>query len=260
MTLGPPRSLGNLEAMQQRRCSQPWQMVLSTTTELFTFTVDVTEYVQPLITLVAEHTADTESRPPLVKRRPCWIVCILLLYLIVFTFHARSKCRWVSLEHFIAVGFSTILNSVVLVHWGDVRMCVCLSVKDVLDKNRKTSNRRSFFHHVCSHRLCSAYLFTPEGRGPYRPAQGYLHLLGLRFLVSVVSRLMFLILLVHLHFVLTHSNRRTDIIPTVNHIDTTHYSLCLWILWTFPHLRSQSDNNRTCIYKVETLCWLSFCR
>lgn len=43
MTLGPPRSLGNLEAMQQRRCSQPWQMVLSTTTELFTFTVDVTE-------------------------------------------------------------------------------------------------------------------------------------------------------------------------------------------------------------------------
>ena len=186
--------------------------------------------------------------------------CILLLYGTVFTLQACSMADGVPLEHFIAVGFLTILNSVVLAHRGDIRMCLCLFGKIGFRWNSRTTNRSSFLHHFNSHTLCSVYVFTLEFIGPYRPAQGYLHLLGLWFLVSVVSRLMFLILLVHLHFVLTHSNRRTDIVHTVNHVDTTHGSLCLWIFWTFQHLHPQSDNNRTSICKVETLCWLCFCR
>lgn len=47
-----------------------------------------------------------------------------------------------------------------------------------------------------------------------RWAQGYLHLLCLWFLVSVVSSLGFLILLVYLHFVLRHSNKRKDLSTT----------------------------------------------
>lgn len=60
---------------------------------------------------------------------------------------------------------------------------------------------------------------------PYRPAQGYLHFFCLYILVSVVSSLEFLILLVHLHFALTHSNERKNI-----HIIKLkqHVLLCCW--------------------------------